>query len=78
MPVLILLTVEGLKAVLRNLLHHFSLMKSSENKFYFFTCILVGYVAHESPKEFLEYSHFENMRAGFLLRCQNSLWQTTP
>ena len=22
--------------------------------------------------------NFENKRAGFLLRCQNSLWQTTP
>ena len=35
-----------------NLLQHFSLMKSSENEFDFFTCILTDYVAHESPKEF--------------------------
>ena len=35
-----------------NLFHYFSVMKSSKNKFYFFTCILPDYVAHESPKEF--------------------------
>ena len=35
-----------------NLFHYFSVMKSSKNKFHFFTCILPDYVAHESPKEF--------------------------
>ena len=44
---------------------------------YFFTCILPDHVFHESPKEFLKNNHFENMRAGFLRRCQNSLWQTS-
>ena len=39
-----------------------------------FTCILPDYVAREIAKEFWKNSHFENMRAGFLLRCQNSLW----
>jgi hypothetical protein len=60
------------------LFHYFSLMKSSENRFYFFTCILPDYVAYERPKEFWKNSHFENMRAGFLLRCQNSLRFFTP
>ena len=45
---------------------------------YFFTCILPDYVFHESPKEFWKNSHFENMRADFLRRCQNSLRQTSP
>ena len=31
-----------------------------------------------SPKNFEKNSHFENMTAGFLLSCQNSLRQTTP
>ena len=44
---------------------------------YFFTCILPDYVFHESPKEFWKNNHFENMRASFLRRCQNSLWQTS-
>ena len=39
-----------------------------------FTCILPE--GHKSPKEFWKNSHFENMRADFLRRCQNSLWQT--
>ena len=41
--------------------------------FYFFTCILLDYVAHDITKEFWKNSHFENMTAGFLLRYQNSL-----
>ena len=42
--------------------------------FYFFTCILPDYVAHDITKEFWKNSHSENMTAGFLLRCQNWLW----
>ena len=57
-----------------NLFHYFSLMNKSD----FFTCILPDYVGHESIKEFLKNNHFENMKAGFLLRCQNSLRQSTP
>ena len=34
------------------LFHYFSLMKSSENCAYFFTCILPDYMAHEISKEF--------------------------
>ena len=52
----------------------FSLMKSSRNNFIF----LPEYVFHESPKEFWKDSHFENMRAGFLRRCQNLLQQNSP
>ena len=43
----------------------------------FFTCILPDYVFLESPKEFWKNNDFENMRASFLRRCQNSLWQTS-
>ena len=32
-------------------------MKCSENRFYFFTCILPDYVAYERPKEFWKNSH---------------------
>ena len=54
------------------------LVKSSEYDCIFFTCILPDYVGHDSPKQnFFLNSHFENTRADFLLRCQNSLWQTT-
>ena len=56
------------------LFYYFSLIKSSENQFYFFTCILPDYFVYERPKDFWKNSHFENMRAGFLLRCQIWLW----
>ena len=45
-------------------------------QFCFLTCILPDYVAHESFKEFWKNGHFENMRADFIRRGQNSLWQT--
>ena len=45
--------------------------------FNFFPCILLNYLTHESQKDFWKNSHFENTRAGFLLWCQNSLWQNT-
>ena len=54
------------------------LMKSSGNNFIFFTCILPDYVSHKSLKEFWKISHFENMRADFFRRSQNSLRQTSP
>ena len=44
---------------------------------YFFTWILPDYVFHESPKEFWKNNQFEHIRASFLRRCQNSLWQTS-
>ena len=44
-----------------------------QNWFYFFTCILPDYVAHDITKEFWKNSNFENMRAVFVLRCQNTL-----
>ena len=53
------------------------LIKSSET-ILFFICILPDYVSHESFKEFWKNSHFENMRADFLMRCQNLLRQTSP
>ena len=54
------------------------LMKSSRNNFILFTCILPDYMVHESIKELWKNNHFENMRADFLRRCQNSLRQTSP
>ena len=44
----------------------------------FFTCILPDYMFHESSNEFWKNSHFGNMRADFLWRCQNSHRQTSP
>jgi hypothetical protein len=35
-------------------------------------------MAHDIPKEFLKNRHFENITAGFLLRCQNLIWQIPP
>ena len=40
--------------------------KKFKNRFYFFTCILPKYLAHDMTKEFWKNSYFENMRAGFL------------
>ena len=47
-------------------------------KLYFLTCILPDYMFHESPKEFWKNNNFENSRASFFRRCQNSLRQTSP
>ena len=52
--------------------------KKFKNGFYFFTCILPDYVAHDISKEFWENSPFKKMTAGFLLRCQNLLRWNTP
>ena len=35
-------------------------------------------MGHEATKQFWKSSHFENMTAVFLLRCQNSLRQISP
>ena len=56
----------------------FFVYKKFKKQFYFFTCILPGYVFNESPKEFWKNSNFENIRANFISRCQNSLWQNSP
>ena len=45
-----------------------------KNIFYLFTCILTL----EITKEFWKNSHFRNVTAGFLLRCQNSHRWSTP
>ena len=55
----------------------FYLVKISEN-ILLFIYILPGYVAHEITKEFWKSSHFENITAGFLLRCHNTLRWNTP
>ena len=60
------------KSIIKNFIS-----KKFRKWFYFFTCILPNYLIHKSQKEFWKNSHFENTRAGFLLRCQNSLWQNT-
>ena len=51
--------------------------KKFRKQFYFSTCILPGYVGHESSKGFWTNSHFENMRAD-ILRCQNLLRHSSP
>ena len=48
-------------------------IKNIFKKVVYYTCILPDYMAHDITKEFWKNSHFENMTAGFLLRCQNSL-----
>jgi hypothetical protein len=47
----------------------FYLVKTSENTLSF-PCILLDYVTHEITKEFWKNGHFENVTAGFLLKCQ--------
>ena len=54
------------------------LMTSLGSNFIFFTCILSDNVGHEKLKEFWKTNHFENMKADFLRRSQNSLRQTSP
>ena len=55
------------------------LVKSFENIFFIFhlhfTFLIICLM--KAPKQFLGSGHFENTRAGFLLRWQSSLWQTT-
>ena len=51
--------------------------KKFRKLFYFSTFILPDHMHHESQKQ-LKKKHYENTKAGFLLRCQNSLWQTSP
>ena len=41
--------------------------------FILFTYIPIDYLVHEITKEYWKNSHFGNMRAGFLLKYQNSL-----
>ena len=40
----------------------FFIYKKFKKQFYFFTCILPGYVFNESPKEFWRNSNFEYMK----------------
>ena len=47
--------------------------KTLRQCFIFLIYTLIDYLVHEISKEFWKHSHFENMRAGFLLRCQNWL-----
>ena len=61
------------KSILR-----FIIQKKFKKQFYFYTCILPGYVSDESPKEFWKNINFENMRVNFIRRCQNSLRQNSP
>ena len=54
------------KAIIKN-----CISEKFRKQIYFFICISAGYVFPESSKEFWKNSHFENMRASFLLRFQN-------
>ena len=51
---------------------NFLFSKKIINHSYFFTCILLDYVPHDSPKNFEKISVFENKAADFLLTCQKS------
>ena len=42
------------------------------------SCIFPDYMGHEITKEFWKNSHFENITAGFLQRCQNLHRYFTP
>ena len=60
----------------------YSLMHKKTDKIIFKNCMSEKfrkqlYVFHESPKEFWKNNQFEHIRASFLRRCQNSLWQTS-
>ena len=48
-------------------------IKNLRRRFDLFTYISIDYLVHEITKEFWKNSHFENMRTGFLQRCQKSL-----
>ena len=54
------------------------LIKSSKNVLFFLPAFYPNSLLMISPKNLEKNSHFENMTAGFLLSCQNSLRQTTP
>ena len=53
-------------------------MKSPGTVIIFFICILSDYMAHDISRAFLKNVHFENKKAGFLLRSQNLLRQISP
>ncbi len=48
----------------------FLLKKKFRNHLCLFICILPDYMANDSSKKLFKNIHFENTRAGFLLRCQ--------
>ena len=52
------------------------LVKSSENNFVFLPVFYLIMWLMKSFKECWKNGHFENVRADFLRRCQNSLLQT--
>ena len=45
--------------------------KKFKKWFYIFTCITPDYMGVDNNKEILKNSHFENITADFLQRCQN-------
>ena len=53
-------------------------MKSSEIVFIFLPAFYLIMWLMTSQKNFEKKKHFENMTAGILQRCQNSLWRITP
>ena len=61
-----------------NLFHYLSLMKSSENKFYSLSAFYLIMWLMKASKNFEKKNVFENMRAGFHLRCQKSPRFFTP
>ena len=90
-PPLLNISVNGFHFCFGNLGSYYRLMHEKRDKgisriffskkfrkwFNYFTCILPNYLTNKSQKEFWKNNHFENTRAGFLLRCQNPLRQNT-
>ena len=58
---------------IRQKCYQYFINKELKKTFHFLTCILPNYVPHEITKEVWKNSQFENITAGFLLSCQNSL-----
>ena len=61
---------------IRQKIYQFFINRKLKKILYFVTYILTNNVPHEITQIFWKNSQFENMMAGFLLRCQNSLrWE---
>ena len=56
----------------------FLLVKSSETNFIFLPVFPLIMCLMKAPKNPGKIVILKKMRAGFLRRCQNSLWQTSP
>ena len=67
---------EGLYRLVRKK-YQKNLSMNSSKKYFILLLAFNPSICSWYHQRILKNSHFENMTAGFLLRCQNSLWQTT-